>query len=402
MLPRDLQVGQFSTYPPQARALTVASLETLRQLPLSFLPSMLRELIEYDFKFPAERAAADHELSYLTSLSAHELSDLFFDFSRLSLPPALEEVDWVNHPAQFLEQEAAYLWSTHSLDAFRKAATQYGDQLRAAYSVAPLAVRRLGIAVVGQGVSVYDAELFLNLRPHGTYFTKVKPTNGLEQLIAGVEARARTHPTPFAHWYVDGGLPLRTTPLLTTISYQALGPVRNNLLQYMQREIARPGMGPEDLRTNLARLVPADLHMDAAGDPVLQRFQMKILTEGSGTQVFSTTFTQWTTREGLRRAEPLTMLARFAPRQRQRPMNELLANKDTQPEIDAAGSLVDAEMAAYYHWINQRRLPEAEQSAFLLWFEDHGKALVIAPGVPRGVESAPEIDMKSLLTLATT
>src|SRR6185437_6550686 len=141
--------------------------------------------------------------------------------------------------------------------------------------------------------------------------------------------------------------------------------------KYMQTEIARPGMGPEELRSDLARLLPADLGMDKDGDTVLDRFQVKLFTEGSGTQIFSTTFAQWTAREALRRAQPLTLLVRFAPRQRQRPMNELLSGTNANPELDLAGSVVDADMGAYYNWLNQQRLPGADQSAFLVWFEGH-------------------------------
>ena len=43
-------------------------LPTLQQLPLSFLPGLLRELISFDFKFPAERKARERELAYLGSL----------------------------------------------------------------------------------------------------------------------------------------------------------------------------------------------------------------------------------------------------------------------------------------------------------------------------------------------
>ncbi len=55
MLPRDLKAEQFAGYPPQARDLVVAHLDALQQLPLSFVPSLLREVIDYDYKFPAER-----------------------------------------------------------------------------------------------------------------------------------------------------------------------------------------------------------------------------------------------------------------------------------------------------------------------------------------------------------
>jgi len=380
----------------------VTNLAAFQRLPLSFLPNLLREVIEYDFKFPAERAAIDKELANLSSLSPAQITDWFHAFSILSLSSKLERLDWINRPAQFVEQESAYLWTTHQLDAFRQAATDYGDRLRSALPSEPLPVRRLGIAVIGQGVASYDTPLFRNLRAHGTYFGQVKPDNGLELLLAAVEARAKAHSAPYGHWYVDGGQSAMQSPSLTNVCYQALEPVRANLLKYMQTEIARPGMGPEQLRSSLARLLPTDLGMDKAGDEVLDRFQLKLFTEGSGTQIFSTTFAQWTTREALRRAQPLTLLVRFAPRQRQKPMNELLSNTNANPELDLIGSLVDADMAAYYHWINQQRLPGAEQSSFLVWFEGHTQALVVAPSLPRGVQSDSAMDLRVLLSLATS
>lgn len=402
MLPLNLQADQFAAYPPQARKLAVSHLAALQQLPLSFLAALLREVIEYDFKFPAERAAIDEELASLGSLSSAQIAEWFRPFSALSLSSHLESVDWVNHPVQFVEQESAYLWSTHQLDAFRQAATGYVARLRSEHPVEPLAVRRLGIAVIGQGVVAHEAPLFRDLRAHGTYFGQVKPDNGLELLLAAVEERAKAHPVAYGHWYVDGGVPVRQAPSLINVSYKALEPTRDALLKYMQTEIARPGMGPEELRSDLARLLPPDLGMDKNGDTVLDRFQVKLFTEGSGTQIFSTTFAQWTTREALRRAQPLTLLARFAPRQRQRPMNELLSDPNANPELDLVGSLIDADMAAYYHWVNQQRLPGAEQSSFLVWFEDHNQALVIAPSLPRGVHSDSPMDLKGLLALATS
>lgn len=402
MLPRDLQAEQFAKYPPQARKLVVANLPALRQLPLSFLPILLREVIDYDFKFPAERASIDKELANISSLSSAQISDWFQAFFNLTLSTKMEHSDWVAQPAQFVEQESSYLWRTHQLDAFTQAARAYGDRLQAALPVETLPVRRLGIAVIGQGVTTYDEALFRNLRPHGTFFDQVKPDNGLELLLAAVEARAKSHPIPYAHWYVDGGQSLRPSPTLTNVSYQALAPVRSNLLKFMQNEIARPNMGPEQLRSDMARILPADLGMDKAGDAVLDRFQVRLFTEGSGTQIFSTTFAQWTAREALRRAEPLTLLVRFAPRQRKKPMNELLSNSDANPELDIIGSLVDADMGAYYHWINQQRLPGAEQSSFLAWFEGHNQAIVIAPSLPRGTQSDSPMDLGKLISLATS
>jgi hypothetical protein len=400
MLPTNLIAEQFAGYPPEARVLIIGHLAVLQQLPLSFVPSLLREVIDYDFKFPSERAAIDSELTYLSSLAPTQIQEQFRGFMQISLASKLEEFDWVNQPAQFLEQESAYLWSTHQMDAFRKVATDYGDSLQTAVHVQSIPARRLGIAIIGQGASAPDAPLFRALRKHGTYFGQVKPDNGLDLLLTAVADRAKTNPLPYGHWYVDGGKTADHSALLTSVSYQALEPVRAALLKNIDAEINRPGMGPEELRTHMARLLPSDVGMDAAGDAVLDRFQLKIFTEGSGTQIFSTTFAQWTAREALRRAQPLTLLVRFAPRQRQKPMNELLSNRQTNPELDFAGSLVDADMGAYYHWLNQQRLPGSDQSSFLVWFEGHKEALAISPSLPRGTTSNSAVDLGQLLDIA--
>jgi hypothetical protein len=400
MLPSDLKAEQFARYPPKARELAVAHLGTLRQLPLSFAPSLLREVIDYDFKFPAERVSIDRELATLSSLTPAQLKEWFQPFSQISLSPKLENLDWINQPAQFVEQLSEYLWATHQLDAFREAAITYGNRTRMAAVSEPIALRRLGIAIIGQGVESYDGPLFRNLRNHGTYFKRVKPENGVELLLAGVETRAKAHPISYGHWYVDGGQAFDHSQLISCVSFQKLEPVRAALLKNIQTEIAKPGMGPEELRTHMARLSPSDLGMDKGGDEVLERFEVKLFTEGSGTQIFSTTFAQWAAREALRRAQPLTLLVRFAPRQRQRPMNELMAISDTKPEFDPTGSLIDADMGAYYHWINQQRLPGSEQSSFLVWFEGHSHALVIAPSLPQGTESNSVLDLGELLSLA--
>src|SRR5277367_4306320 len=104
MLPRDLTAEQFAGYPPEARKMAVDHLAALQQLPLSFAPSLLRELIEYDYKFPAERASIDRELDNLSGLSQQQRNEWFHAFAQFSLSPRLEEVNWVDQPAVFVEQ----------------------------------------------------------------------------------------------------------------------------------------------------------------------------------------------------------------------------------------------------------------------------------------------------------
>lgn len=395
----SLTAEHFRQYPPEARSLAVQHLLLLQKLPPAFLASLLQELIEYDYKFPAERAALTGELDYLQGVSPQQLEALFREFHSIQLAAEGDRSAWVTQPQAFNEQFSAYLWSSHQMDRFQQAAAAYGQHLQTAVPTPAPAVPRLSIAVVGSGVSSHPGTLFTRLRPHGTYFSNVQPENGVRTLLASVQRRAEQHLAPYAHWYIDGGEAFTgNNPAVTTVSYAGLQPTRAALLDSIQRESSRPGAGPESLRNYLAHLQPEQLGMH--GDPVLNRFQLKLLTEGSGTQIYSTTFAQWTGREALRRASPLTVLVRFAPRQRQRPMNELLSNQAASAELDPAGSLVDADMAAWYQWINLQRLSGHDRSVFIAWFEGGNQAVAIGPTLPRGAQSRSPLTMDALLSLA--
>ena len=395
---RELKPDQFSSYPPEARKLALANLRVLQMLPLSFLPSLLRELIEYDYKFPAERSSLEREISNFDSLTPEQGKEWLGAFEKIQLSPALERFDWINQPAQFVEQLSSHLWTTHQQDAFRKAATEYGNRLHAALPPPEPSIPRMSIVVVGQGVSASDYPLFRKLRPHGALYTNVKPEGGLDTLLEYVGNRAKAHPEKYGHWYLDGGQQSLCDSRVTCISYNALEPARNQLLARIRKQSDMPGSGPENLRTVMAALRPTDLHLEHSGDAVLARFELKLLTEGSGTQIFSTTFAQWTARETLRRAQPLTLLVRFAPRQRQRPMNEMLSAAKETVELDPAGSLVDGDLGAYYTWLNQQRLTGAERSSFLAWFEGQNVAVATGPAVPHGTVSNSPADLKQILS----
>jgi hypothetical protein len=389
MLPKDLTPASFAAYPPEARELATKQIALMQRLPLVFLPLLLRELVVYDWKFPSERADLDRQFAYLRSIA---LEEAMSDFARLKLTSGLEQTDWVNNPAIFSEQLSAHLWATHQIDTFRAAAVDYVRKSSAPDAALP--THRLGIAVIGRGTDRAPGPLFRKLRPQGVHFTQVKPDGGLQALLDAVTRRAAAHPVPYGHWYIDGGAALSVPASITQVSYNALSPLRTALQSRMQKAYEAPVFDPEAFRTMLAQIKPDDAGL---ASNVLNRFNLSLLTEGSGTQVFATTFVQWAAREALRRAQPLTMFTRFAPRQREKQMNELLAERQRKPELDPEGSLIDADMGAYYNWLNQQRLPGDKQSAFLAWYEDHGEAVAIAPALERGKRSDSPIDLAHLI-----
>jgi hypothetical protein len=398
MLPSQLKAENFAGYPPEARSLMVSHLDLLRQLPLILVPLILREAIAYDWRFPPERRELERQLAYLDGLTSPQRDGLLAGFSKLTLSPELTASDWIGTPGIFGEQLSAHLWATHQMDSFRAAAESYAAAWQGTQTPAAPAVRRLGIVVLGQGVEASDYPLFRKLRPQGTLFTNVDPTDGLRTLLAAVAARSAANPMPYGHWYIDGGAAEGSGAGVTNVSYAALQPVRKALLNRMQRVIESGSGGPEELRTLMGQTKPADVGLADGQDAILAHFQLSLLTEGSGTQIFSTTFAQWAAREALRRAQPATLLVRFAPRERQQPMNELLSAKHEVTEVDPEGSLVDADMAAYYTWLNQQRLTGADQAAFLVWFEGHKQAVAIGPSLPRGSVSNTSANLQQILT----
>jgi hypothetical protein len=398
MTPTELKPEQFNDYPPLARQMAIDHIAVLRELPLAFLPLLLREVIVYDWKFPAERAELDHQLAYLTRMRPEQMAQEMAGFQRLRLSADLEAVNWVNAPGLFSEQMSAHLWATHQLELFRTASIEYVRKMNAAAPQEALPMTRLGVVIIGQGVTENQYRLFRKLRPHGVCFNRVQPENGMRMILGAVEGRAKAQPIPFAHWYIEGGETEPHFEGLTSISYKALEPVRSAILGTMRHDMTQASTGPEALRTKLAKLVPGDVGLNGTGDEVvLNRFQVSVLAEGSGTQIFSTTFVQWSAREALRRAQPLTLVARYAPRQQEHSMEQLLAGAVYQPVPDPKGSLVDADMGAYYTWINQQRLRGAEAASFLVWFEGHGEAIAIAPSLKAGTEEGESVSLSGLL-----
>ncbi len=396
----SIREDHFREYPPEGRRLAIAHIELLRKLPIAFTPLLLQQIQTYDWRFPAERYDIDQQLTFLQSLPDVDRRKLFTGFERLELPTQLSDTDWVSSPGEFSELLSGYLWSSNQIDTFHEASSNYLKAFAAAVPKQALAAPRLGIAVIGKNVEKNSYPLFRRFRPSGTYFTNVDPDNGLEVLLAHVAARAAAHPSPFDHWYIDGSAPERMPSSgIASISYDQLALNRQALLRKIDKAIHDGIAGPEALLSLLHKLPPEEIGLGGTSQraAVLSHFEISLLTTGSGTQIFSTSFVQWTAHELWRRAQPLTMLARFAPRQRQRPMNELLSGEPHTPEPDAAGSLIDADMGAYYMWLDQQRLPGAKEASFLVWFENHNEAFVVSPSLPHNTQSNSALHMHQLL-----
>lgn len=362
---------------------------------------LLREIVGYDWLFPAERANLQEQLNLLEDSGNTNLREAVEGFNAIPLSPTLESFPWATQPERFSEQLTAYLWSTHAIDAFRAAAMKYSEQLSAARAKQAPEKPRLCIVLIGRDASSEGLQLFEKLRPHGTYFSNVDSANAISSAVAAVQLRAHSDVVPYAHWYIDGDLAIEI-PDTTIVAYAALTPVRCKILDLMHSAQTSGTIGPEDLRSLMLQMQPEHLQKVRLGDDqVLQHFELSLFTEGSGTQLFSTTFVQWAAREVLRRASPHTLLLRYASRQKSRPMDDLILGGTTSDQLDPQGSLIDADMGAFYTWLNLTRLPGADRSLFLACHEDGHEAVAISPSMAAGTMSTPRCDLGQILRWAS-
>jgi hypothetical protein len=398
--PRYLRPESFNHYSLEARTFAVTNLEVLSRIPLSLLPLLLRQVIAFDWLFPIEREQLTQHFRWLHQMDAPTFDRLMASFAKFSLPQELLRIDWVDHPQSFSEGLSAYLWSQHRIDEYHESVQEYEGHMQGAASPAPPAAPRWTLVTIGQGTQTTEHSLFRRLMPHGTLFTQVDPSGALNTLFAELHSRVQEYPIQYGHWYIDGGSP-HPQPTgfgaLNVVSYQRLVPAARREFALLNDFKMKPA-GVEAASSYVEALGPEDLGLTGTtADAPLRHFESSLLTQGAGCQIFSTTFVQWAARECLHRAQPLTLLARFAPRQMNAPLEELLTRDPLRQGEDKQGSLIDADMGAYYTWINQSRLPGAEQSRFLAWFEDHNLACAISPTLPRGNTSTQPATMLQLL-----
>lgn len=380
-MPEWIKPECFVSYPPEGRALAISHLAVLRQMPVALLPIFLRELKDYDWQFPLEQQQVNRRLDFVQANPSSTAG-----FLRISVPHAMDRPENVADPVRFLAEMSAYLWSSLQMDVYSESAAEFMRRYLAGNVPAPPILPRLLVVLMGKGAVAPPAPLFQKLRSYGQIRTNVRVEGACEEIVEVLRRRSANHPAPYAHWYVDGGetLPGVRLTSVTQLSWPALAVVDRKVLDHILSCI-RSGSGPEILQEQLAGLSSQSLSAGAtAADPRVQHFAISLLTEGSGTQIFSTTFIQAAMRELLRRAQPVTILARFAPRQRQKPFNAMIeAVVRGTYDLDPEGSLIDADMAAYYGYLDLMKLSGSAQSSILIWYEDHPQVFVAGPRIPR-------------------
>jgi hypothetical protein len=384
--------------------LTAAQQRLLESLPVPLAAVMMQQIERAGRLFPAERRELDYTLESLALPRQQGVEKAVQMFVALRLSPELGRMDWRSDATGFVDKMTAELWSTGQIGAFREAAKLLAPSATRAEQSAQVSKPRFVAIVLDKRLSVVGKTpvLFRKLRSYGTFFAHVNDENGAGTLASWLAARANAHPEPYTHWQISGDIwkePV-SAPVVS-LSYIGMLAERQRLLAFFNTvRNTEASQGPEGLQRVLQHLTPEEIDMGAIKDPVVRTFALDTFTQGSGTQLYATTFVQWTIREALRRAQPESVLAWFTPRCEATSMDWRISHPDREQAPDGPGSLIDAEMGAYLSYVNLMRLPDAERASLLVWHEGYGQALLIGTDMPRGVESNSAITLQRLLALA--
>lgn len=387
--------GQELNYSQQMRL--------LESLPVPLAAVMMQQMVRADRLFPVERNSLDRTLKRFVPPRTPSAEQSLQAFAALKLSSDLQRLDWRTDPAGFVEKMTAELWSTGQIESFRDAAKLLATPVAAEELEEAKPVSRFTVVVLDRRLRAAESMpvLFRKLRPYGTFFPHANDDRGMATLERWLAARSAANPQAYAHWRVSGEIwNVPSSDPVVSFSYNSLNTARLKVLALFNsmRHTAATG-GPEGLRQTLLHLTPEQIGFSSTGDPVLQTFAKDIFTEGSGTQLYATTFVQWTIREALRRAQPATVLAHFTPRIQATSMDWYLSHFDVEPAFDNAASLMDAEMGTYLSYLNLMRLPQSEQSNFLVWHEGYGQALLIGSGMPQQTQSNSTMTLEKILAL---
>ena len=384
--------------------LTPAQQRLLEILPVPLAAVIMQQIARAGSLFPAEKQELDRTLQSLTPPRPDNAKRAVEMFATLRLSPELKRLDWRSDAAGFVDKMTAELWSTGQIETFHEAAKLLAPSAITAEQGAQAPKPRFVAIALDKRLSAAGKTpvLFRKLRPYGTFFPHADDEDGAETLANWLAARANAHPEPYTHWQISGDIWKEPAAApVVSLSYNGMLAERERLLVFFNtvRNTAA-SQGPEGLQRVLQHLTPEEVGMGAIADPVVRTFALDIFTQGSGTQLYATTFVQWTIREALRRAQPESVLAWFTPRCDATSMDWRISHPDREQAPDGPGSLIDAEMGAYLSYVNLMRLPDAERASLLVWHEGYGQALLIGTDMPRGVEGNSAITLKGLLALA--
>ncbi len=394
------------------------------RLPRTFLVSNLVELRKWPTFFEPEKAYFRELLKQLSEFSAPEFGEIFGSLESLEARTGCDKVSG-DSPEELQDRMLALLqrqgqyshWRAEIEKIFKRLEPLVESRL---YS--GLGERRLVVILYGEGITIEREKLWSRLRKIGVRVPL--ELGGAESSEAFLQSLFSGHPdsspnaarptifdlrrdspnsSPLDSWVIEAGDALhklcesgekKESVCATGMSYDRLRAYRDRLTETIYSKVLSGVHSPLELSAYLKTLrVKPQEGVALYYDDVVLNFIRDTFLQGAGTLIINNTFVEWGAVQALRRAQPRLLVARFGVRDKLKPFSSLLLFSKPRPTDqipilqDPLGSFVDAELLAYYIWLNaEKGLPYRDHTLYLLLAEDVDEMLAVAPS-SRGTAS---------------
>lgn len=369
--------------------------ELVARLPRTFLPVLNDYLHQWDLLFPAERRPIKATLDYLAGLPAAELDELLAPIKRLEAQMDLS--GWRTGTEHLTIEATSVLARSPHYPAWRAEVAKLFERINAVIGESSYARSgKVIVSLLPAGLPLASEPLWPRLARHGRWFELERPFG--EDAARLVRALAERRPLegsdPVEHtWVIESEARFARDPgcaNLTVLSYEALGPARNEFRRRMN-EIEKDLRSADETFDSLRNLkIEFLLSGPIEKDARLREFIRNLFLSGNGAVLFNNSFVQWGAHEALRRAQPQALVCCFGIRHKLKPFSSLVLFEDQNranpvPDTpDPAGSLADIQVLCDYVYLAAQRFDSyRDRTLFVFAAADSDMVLLLAPpGLP--------------------
>ena len=372
------------------------------RLPITFQPFIRQELRDWPKLFSCERTNVENMLSYLNSLDGIQFGRTFARVR--AAESAMGVASWnLSTDSQTIQNTAKLARSSH-YEEWRGAVDEVfrtiQDKLPVKAGFAPAAnVHRLVLILFPGHLPMDRANIWKEWTGTGREValtrSREESSSSCSDVILGADAngmlqllQSYTHKPGYDTeqlWFIDAASFDRLLPDCSYLSYLDLRALREMFLDkqnWVQDDLNDADAMIQSLRSvDIESLCPLALN----GKLAAREFVREVFLSGNGATVYGNSFVEWSASEGIRRARPDVLIARFGLRNKPKPLMSVAVLENQQkvyalPDIeDPTGSALDSQILANYIWRAANRYDEYSNALCICVSDALSSAYIVAP-----------------------
>lgn len=368
----------------------------IKRLPITVRPALNGQLASWDTLFPFERRRFQEFMRGISALDEKAFEELIDPLRRIEARMGVEH--WKFSQNADTMENASQLARSAEYTEWRNQVQRFYSTVQKAAATSEIETRqRRIILTVLPGSLPFERDTVWKRWGEGGIHLSIdgdpaRITGLVHSLIStgGNPLSLGTNLGPADFWLIDAGRgPGVDHENAMRLNCEALKPLRDRVLEQVNTVPRNIEVTDQTLNAIRARNWDQWWPPEMSGDAALRKFVIDVYLSGNGALIFSNAFVQWAASEGIRRARPRILFARFGMRAKPKPFTGIAIFENQQhvsvlPDVDdPSGSAIDANMLARYILLSSQRYPEGEHTAFICVAESARSAYLVLPDLLR-------------------